>query len=122
MKKILFIEDELALQMTLGDTLEREGYKIFRATDGEEGLKLAKENELDLILLDLILPKMNGFEVLEKIKSDEKIKDIPVIVLTNLEGSSDIGRVIELGAEAFLVKAQYSIEEVLIKIKKALGE
>jgi len=122
MKKILLVEDEAALQKTLGEVLKQEKYEVFPAYNGEEGFNLAKTEKPDLILLDLILPKMNGFEVLEKLKADEECKDIPVVVLTNLEGSQDIGRVIELGATTYLVKAEYSLEELMVKIKKALGE
>ncbi len=122
MKKILFIEDESALQKTFGEILSQEGYEVISALDGEIGLRLAKEKKPDLVLLDLILPKVNGFDVLKKIKEDEETKNIPVIVLTNLEEMKDINKVIELGATTYLVKASYSLVEVVEKIKKALGE
>lgn len=120
MKTILFIEDESALQKTFGDVLKEEGYKMIPALDGEEGLRLAKKEKPDLILLDLILPKTHGFDVLKKLKEEEETKDIPVIVLTNLEGVEEVDRAIELGATTYLVKAQYSLEEVIEKINKAL--
>jgi len=122
MKTILFIEDESALQKTFGEILKQEGYDITPALDGEIGLRLAKTKKPDLILLDLILPKMHGFEVLKKLKEDKETKDIPVIVLTNLEGIGDVEKAIELGATTYLVKAQYSLDEVVEKIKKALNE
>lgn len=119
---ILFVEDESALQKTLGDVLTKEGYAMVSALDGESGFELAKLKKPDLILLDLILPKLNGFEVLKKMKEDNGTKNIPVIVLTNLEGMDDVNKAIELGAKTYLVKAQYTLEEVLEKIKKALGD
>jgi len=122
MKTILFIEDEPALQKTFSDILKQEGYEMAPALDGEIGLRLAKEKKPDLILLDLILPKVHGFEVLKKLKEDKETKDIPIIVLTNLEGIGDVDKAIELGATTYLVKAQYSLEEVIEKIKKALRE
>ena len=122
MKKILFVEDESTLQKTFGEILKQEGYEMIPALDGEIGLRLAKTKKPDLILLDLILPKVHGFEVLNKLKEDEETKDIPVIVLTNLEGIGDVEKAIELGATTYLVKANYSLEEVIEKIKKALGE
>jgi len=122
MKKILFIEDEETLQKTLGEVLKQEGYEIIPALDGKAGLNLLKSEKPDLILLDLVMPKMDGFEVLKRLKADEETKDIPVIVLTNLEGIGDVGKAIELGATTYLVKAQYSLEEVVEKVKKALGE
>jgi DNA-binding response OmpR family regulator len=118
--KILFIEDESALQETFGDLLSREGYEVIKALDGDSGLRLAKSEKPDLILLDLILPRMNGFEVLEGIRKEDDIKDIPVIILTNLESAGDVQKAIEFGAKDYLVKANYKMEEVLEKIKTAL--
>jgi len=120
MKKILFVEDESALQETFKDFLNQEGYQIVSALDGEIGLRLAKTEKPDLILLDLILPKKDGFEVLEELKKEEETKDIPVIVLTHLEEMEDVQKAIELGARDYLVKANYSLVEVGEKIKKAL--
>jgi DNA-binding response OmpR family regulator len=122
MKTILFIEDEATLQKTLGEVLTKEGYQVISALDGEIGLRMAKEKKPNLILLDLILPKMNGFEVLKKIKEDAEIKDIPIIVLTNLESMEDIQKALELGAATYLVKANYSLEELIEKIKKTISE
>jgi len=122
MKKILFIEDEAALQKTFGEVLEQEGYKMISAMDGEEGIRLVKSEKPDLILLDLIMPKLNGFEVLKNLKSDKTTEGVPVIVLTNLEGTGDVEKSLELGAMTYLVKANYTLEEVIKKIKQALGE
>lgn len=122
MRKILFIEDETALQKTFGDILKKEGYEMASALDGENGLKSAKAKGIDLILLDLILPKVNGFEVLKQLKGDPKTKNIPIIVLTNLEGIKDVDKALELGATTYLVKSQYSLREVVEKIKKILGD
>ena len=122
MKKILFIEDESALQKTFGEILCQEGYEMISALDGEIGLRLAKDKKPDLILLDLVLPKIHGFEVLKQLKTDKETKDIPVIVLTNLEGIGDVDKALGLGATTYLVKAQYGLEEIVEKIKKALGE
>jgi len=121
-KTILFIEDESALQKTFGEIFKQEGYEMISALDGEIGLRSAKTKKPDLILLDLILPKINGFDVLKQLKEDPDTKEIPVIVLTNLEGMQDIEKVIGLGATTYLVKANYSLVEVMEKIKKALGE
>ena len=119
-KTILFIEDAMALQKTFGDILRKGGYDMIPALDGEEGLKLAKTKKPDLIILDLILPKVDGFEVLRKLKEDAKTNKIPIIILTNLEGIEDINKALELGVTTYLVKASYSLEEVLGKIKESL--
>ncbi len=122
MKTILFIEDESALQKTFGKVLEQEGFQVISALDGDVGLKLAKLRRPDLILLDLILPKLNGFEVLQEIKQDSELQSIPVIVLTNLETMDNVDRAIELGAKTYLVKANYTLKEVINKVKETLGE
>lgn len=120
MKKILFIEDESSLQKTFKEILEKEGFSMLSALDGKTGLELAQKEKPDLILLDLILPKLHGFEVLKKLKENKETKEIPVIILTNLENLEDVERAIELGASTYLVKAHYSLEEVLEKIKTFL--
>ncbi len=120
MKKILFVEDEPSLQKTVSEILTQEGFKMLSALDGEEGLKLIKKEKPDLILLDLILPKKDGFEVLKEIKEDKETKDIPVIVLTNLEGVGDVEKALSLGAATYLVKASYELEDIVIKVKQAL--
>lgn len=120
MKKILFIEDEATLQKTLGELLRDEGYQVIGALDGESGLNLAKTQSPDLIILDLILPKMHGLEVLRHLKETPETKDIPIIILTNLEDIENIEKALELGATTYLVKANYTLEEVLSKIKNAI--
>ena len=119
-EKILFIEDEPSLQKAISELLTQEGFKILNAGDGEEGLELARKEKPNLILLDLILPKKDGFEVLKELKADENMKDIPVIVLTNLEGMGDVEKALELGATTYLVKANYELEDVVTKIKDFL--
>ena len=121
-KKVLMIEDEAALQKIFNDLLTAEGYEFISALDGELGLKLVKTKKPDLILLDLIMPKVHGFDILRQIKEDIETKGIPVIILTNLEGIAEVDRAIELGATTYLVKTIYSMEEVVDKIKKALGD
>src|SRR3989338_8219075 len=116
MKKILFIEDESALQKAFGDILSESGYEMKSAMDGETGLRLVGTEKPDLILLDITLPKLNGFEVLEETKK------IPVIILTNLEKIEDVDKAIGLGAMTYLVKAQYKLEDVIEKIKNAIKE
>ncbi len=115
-KRILFIEDEEALQRALTDTLSSSGYTTFQAVNGEEGVVMAQKEIPDLILLDLILPKKSGFEVLQELKKDPATKNIPVIILTNLEGSEDVERALASGATTYLVKANYSVHDVVAKV------
>ncbi len=120
-KKILFIEDESALQKTFSDMMPEEKYDLVSALDGEAGLRLARSQKPDLILLDLRLPQKNGFEVLKILKEEEEIKHIPVIILTNLERAQDIQKALSLGATTYLVKANYDLQEVIEKIETALN-
>jgi len=122
MKTILFIEDEPTIQKTISRYLEEEGYEVKNALDGEIGLETAKKIRPDLILLDLILPKKDGFEVLKELKRDETTKNIPVITLTNLEEGENIEKVLSLGAAAYLIKANYELEEIVKKIKQVLNQ
>jgi len=101
--------------------LKQVGFQMFSALDGEVGLRLALSENPDLIILDLILPKFDGFEVLKRLKSSPETKKIPVIILTNLEGMEDIDKALELGATTYLVKTQYTLEEVIEKVKKTLA-
>jgi len=121
MKKIVIIEDEAALQDALKKAFSGAGYEISQAFDGEEGVALIKSVHPDLVLLDLVLPKKHGFEVLEEMKNDEAIKNVPVLVLTNLEESTEVMKAIELGARGYLIKANYALKEVLAKVKDILG-
>ncbi|MEX0877777.1 MAG: response regulator [Candidatus Spechtbacterales bacterium] len=120
-KKILFAEDEEVLLRSLTEILTQEGYDVTGVMDGESAIEQVTKNNPDLILLDLILPKKDGFEVLKSLKAGETTKHIPVIVLTNLESLGDISRALEAGASAYLVKANYDLEDVLKKIEAVLG-
>lgn len=116
--KILVAEDDKFLLKIYQTKLAKEGYEIVSATDGEEAVQSIKIEKPNLVILDLVMPKKNGFEVLEEIKADPELKDIPVIVLSNLGQESDVERVMQAGAVDYLIKANFSIEEVMEKIKK----
>jgi DNA-binding response OmpR family regulator len=122
MKKILLVEDEAALQKTLGEALRKKGYEVKSALDGGLGLRLAKKEEPNLILLDLMLPKMHGLDVLRALREEKKTKNIPVVILTNMEDINEIETAIELGATTYLVKSNYNLDEVLDKIDKIFKE
>jgi len=119
-KKILVIEDEATLQKALLEVLEQSGYEALSALDGEKGWELIQQEIPDLILLDIILPKMDGFEVLKNIKADDKTSQIPIIVLTNLGDISNIQKALELGANTYLVKADFHLDDVMEKIENTL--
>lgn len=121
-KKILIVEDDAVLQKVLSEYLAGEGFEIASALDGEVGLEMVKTSKPDLILLDIILPKKDGYEVLKEVKSDPATNHIPIILLTNLDSISDVERALELGATTYLVKADYKLEEVASKVKEILGK
>lgn len=117
MKKIFIIEDEQSLRDILVMRLKEAGFEIEIAVDGAEALEKLKTITPDVILLDIILPKIDGFAVLGKIKENLRIKDIPVIVLSNLGQDTDIKRAFELGAADYFIKAQHSLLEIVELVK-----
>jgi len=119
-KKILIVEDDKFLRELISMKLQKEGYTIIEAVDGEEGEKKIKEEKPDLILLDLILPGIDGFEVLSRIKEDPAVSSIPVIILSNLGQKEEIEKGLKLGAIDFLVKAHFTPGEIIEKIKNVL--
>lgn len=120
-KKILLIEDDDFIARAYKVGLEQEGFDIEVAVDGPSGLEAIKHNGHALILLDIILPKMDGFEVLEKLKQEQHSQKIPVIILSNLGQDSDIERGRALGAVDYLVKANSSMDDVVKKIREQLS-
>ncbi len=118
-KKILIIEDDRALQNALVEILNQEGFETVSAFDGEEGMRKASEESPELILLDIILPKKDGYEVLEEIKKGPQ-KDIPVLILTNLEEIDNVQKALDLGAMTFMVKSDFSLKDIIEKIKESL--
>ncbi len=112
-KKILIVEDDNLLSGMLARKFTEEKAFIERALDGENAISMISSNPYDLILFDLLLPKINGFEVLESVKSNERTKNIPVIILSNIGQKADIEKGLRLGAKKFLVKALFSVEEII---------
>ena len=122
MKKILLVEDEEILLDLLQKKLTKEGYEISVARDGEEGLKAMREVKPDLILLDIIMPKMGGFEVMEEMGKDKNLKDIPVIVISNSGQPVEIDKAQKLGAKDWLIKTEFDPQEVVDKVVKQIGK
>jgi len=116
--KILVVEDDKFLLKAYKIKFDKSGFEAIIASDGIEGLAATKKELPSVIVLDLMLPRMNGFEFLKAIKSDEKTKNIPVIALSNLGQKSDQEKTMELGASEYLIKTDYSLEEIADKIKK----
>ncbi|MBU4351021.1 response regulator [Candidatus Parcubacteria bacterium] len=119
-RKILIVEDDKFLRELIIRKLTNEGYQTIEAADGEEGVRTAKAEKPDLILLDLILPGIDGFEALARIRKDENSANIPVVILSNLGQREDIERGIKLGATDYLIKAHFSPGEIIEKISSIL--
>jgi DNA-binding response OmpR family regulator len=121
MKKIIIVEDEEVLRNLLKKKLENEGYEVEVAEDGEIGIEKIRETKFDLILLDIIMPKMGGFDVLEAMQRDESISEVPVIVVSNSGQPVEIDRAQKLGAKDWVVKTEFDPQEVIKKVKEQIG-
>jgi DNA-binding response OmpR family regulator len=117
---ILLVEDDVFLSGIYQKKFEMEGYKVTAVDNGEKVLPEAKKKSPDIILLDILLPKMDGFTVLSKLKEDDQVKNIPVILLTNLGQKDDVEKGLEMGAADYLIKAHFKPSEVVDKIKEVL--
>lgn len=117
---ILVVEDDKFLRELIAQKLIKENYEVSEAIDGEQGIKKIKEEKPDLILLDLILPGIDGFEVLARMKKDSELSSIPVIIFSNLGQKEDVERGLKLGASDYLIKAHFTPGEIIEKIKKTL--
>lgn len=121
-KKILIVEDEAPLRTAVNDILTFEGFEVFQAKNGQEGLDLALKEHPDLILLDLMMPIMDGLTMLEKLRQDAEFgKHAAVILLTNINDPDKVAMATEAGSYDFLVKSDWNIEDVVKKIKGRLG-
>jgi DNA-binding response OmpR family regulator len=121
MVKVLVAEDDAFLSRAYIAKLEKEGFKAVLAVNGEEVMKKIKNEKPDIILLDVVMPKKNGFDVLYDLKQDANTKDVPVIILSNLGQKEDIKRGKDLGADDYLIKSDIAINDVINKIKQVLA-
>lgn len=121
-KKILFIEDEELILELLQKKLSDEGYEVSIARDGVEGLKVMREVNPDLVLLDIIMPKMGGFEVMEEMNKDPELKKIPIIIISNSGQPVELDRAKKLGVRDWLIKTEFDPQEVIDKVRRQLGE
>lgn len=118
--KILAVDDEPDVLLIVKTGLEMEGYKVVTASDGEQALASAREEKPDLILLDVMMPKMDGFEVLAKLKEDEATATIPVIMLTGLSDRTKMQKALVSGIQWYVVKP-FDFDDLMAKVREALG-
>jgi len=121
MKTVLVIEDEEALQRMLSAKLSSEGLTVLQASNGQEGLRIIDTKHPDLILLDMVMPQMDGIHVLRALHSTPTDKRIPVIVLSNLSNDESVAESMENGVFDYLIKSDWSLEDVAKKVKEKLG-
>ena len=121
MARILLAEDDRFLRKAAEARLRQHGFTVFTAVDGEEALRVARAEKPDLLLLDLIMPKVQGFEVLRALKQDPATAAIPVIVLSNLGQERDVQQAMELGALAYFIKAHLSLQELVVKVNEVVA-
>jgi len=120
MPKVLIVEDDQFLAELITKKLDEEGFDVVYAADGEKGWVAAQKDKPDIILLDLLLPGIDGFEVMENIKKDENLSKIPIIVISNYGQESKIQRAMSLGAKDYLVKANFTTGEIADKVRSVL--
>ena len=120
-RRVLLAEDDRFLRRAAEASLRRHGLDVLTAADGEEALRIARTERLDLILLDVVMPKLQGFEVLSALKQDDATAHIPVLVLSNLGQDRDVAQAKALGAVAFLVKANLSLQDLVDRVDAALA-
>lgn len=119
-KSVLIIEDEKALLMILADKFRREGFFVYEAHDGEQGLAAAKKNKPSIIILDIIMPSMDGLTMLKKLREDKWGETVPVLILSNLSDPDQIDEANNQKAIAFLVKSNWGLDDVVAKVKETL--
>jgi CheY-like chemotaxis protein len=119
--RILLAEDDRILRKAGEVSLRKKGYEVISAVDGADALAKALDQKPDLVLLDVMMPKMSGFDVLDALKGDPSVRDIPVIMLTNLETAADVRRAADAGAHSYLVKSNMNLDELAARIADALS-
>jgi len=122
MKKILIVEDEDIIIELLQKKLIQEGYEVSTARDGEEGLKALRKIKPDIVLLDIVMPKKSGYEVMEEMSKDPELKKIPIIIISNSGQPVELDKAKELGARDWLIKTEFDPNEVAEKVRKQIGK
>jgi len=121
-KTVLIIEDDNFLQGLEATKLKKEGYNVLTASNSVEAFKAMEGNKIDLILLDLLLPDVDGFMILEKVRQNKNLQAVPVIVFSNLSEEKDVSRATKLGASEFMIKSNFTLDEISKKVKELIGQ
>jgi DNA-binding response OmpR family regulator len=119
-KTVLIVEDEPSIRQAIVDKFTREGFQVLEGKNGVEGVKLAGENSPDVMLLDIVMPEMDGLEALKQIRSQDWGKKIPIFMLTNLSDMEKISEAVQIGITGYLVKSDWKLEDVIAKVRETL--
>ena len=119
-QRVLIVEDDVFLRQLLVEKFTKEGYEVREASDGREALQYIAENPPHIVILDLLMPEVDGFQVLEKLRADARTKNLPVVVLSNLGEQEHVNRVKALGADDYLIKAHLFLDEIVARISDVL--
>ena len=119
-RKILIVEDETAFLYALQSKLSIKGFEVQTSTTAEEAVKLLKKTKMDLVILDIMLPKMDGFELLRSLKNNDETKDIPAVIVSNLSDKENIDSGIQLGIKDYLIKSEYNLDGIVGKIEELI--
>ena len=120
-KRILVIEDDRDLREAIVDKFRQEKFEVLEAQNGEEGLAAALREKPDLLIVDIIMPKMDGTEMLKKVRENEWGRNVPVMILTNISDAEKLAEALEIGVDEYLLKAEWKLQDVLEKAKKIMG-
>lgn len=120
-KKIVSIEDDKVLSDMLYSGLRDAGFDVLRAFDGEDGLKLVETEKPDLVLLDILLPKLDGLQIAKKLKSNPLTKEIPIIILSMLDKSASVAEALDIGVYEYMAKDNFKVEEIVARVRQKLG-
>ncbi len=120
-KKILILEDEIIISDLLAKKLSFEGYSVKTAQNGKQGMDLMTQETPDLVLTDVIMPEKNGFTVIEEMKQNEMLKNVPIIIISNSGQPVEIDRAKELGVSDWIIKTEFDVQEIIKKVKNKIG-
>ena len=120
-KTILVVEDDESMVEALVEKFKSSGFNVFSAKNGEEGLKLALSDHPDIILLDIVMPKMDGLSMLRKLKEDKWGAFAPVVILTNLSDNQKLAEALEIGVVEYIIKAEVKLSDIVLRVKRVLG-
>ncbi len=121
-KRILIVEDDSFIEELTAKKLEKAGYSVFAVQNGQEAINIVNEKEFDLVICDLVIPHIDGFEVIRKLRSIEKTREIPIVVFSNLADGDALNKATEAGATKYLIKANFSLSDIVMEIENLIGK